>query len=75
MQRINTTTETQATQRQTMDINPNELYIVIDFKTSRVVYTTTWANRNQARRVAERRNQDYGAVRYGCSLTSSRHSK
>ena len=66
MERINTT------QEHHMDMpNPSDVYLVIDFRTGRVVYTTTWANRNRARRVAERRNQAYGAYRFGCSLSTA----
>lgn len=39
-------------------------FVVIDIQTKQVVYRTTYANRNRARRFADRKDLDYGACRY-----------
>jgi len=46
-------------------------YHVIDTHTGKVIYKTTYAKRNTARRVAERRNQAYGAYRYACRMVQA----
>lgn len=51
-------------------MDPTTPYLVIDTRTGKTVYTTTWANRNRARQVRERRNQAFGAYRYACKAVS-----
>lgn len=49
-------------------IDDNAEYVVIDVQTKQVVYRTTWKNRSRARRVADRKDAAYGAVRHICKL-------
>ena len=51
-------------------IDPSTPYHVIDTRTGKTVYTTTYANRNRARQVRERKNQAFGAYRYACKVSS-----
>ncbi len=43
-------------------------YVVIDKLTGNVVYRTTYRHRNRARRWADRKDLQHGAVRYRCKL-------
>ena len=43
-------------------------YVVIDKLTGDIVYRTTYRHRNRARRWADRKDLQYGAVRYYCKL-------
>ena len=52
-------------------IEPTRPYHVVDTHTGKVVYETTYAKRNTARRVAERRNQAYAAYRYACRMVQA----
>jgi|WetSurMetagenome_2_1015567.scaffolds.fasta_scaffold1038946_2 hypothetical protein len=49
-------------------IPPSTPYVVVDGQTGEVVYRTTYARRNAARRYADRRDLEYGAHRYGTRL-------
>lgn len=39
-------------------------FVVRDIRTKQVVYRTTYKNRNRARRFADKKDMEYGAVRY-----------
>ena len=49
-------------------IKDDAKYVVIDCQTGEVVYTTTWKNRKKARRFADMKDWEYGAVRYSAKL-------
>ena len=42
----------------------DEAYGVIDSHTKQIVFRTTFANRNRARRYADKKDLEYGAVRF-----------
>ncbi len=52
-------------------IDPSEPYLVIDSHTGQVVGNYKYKERGRARAKAERMNQEYGAVRFICSLGES----
>lgn len=45
-------------------IPPDTKYVVIDMHTMEVVYTTTYKNRKRARAFADKKDTEYGAVRF-----------
>lgn len=49
-------------------IPANAVYVVVDGQTGRVVYRTTYKYRVRARRLADRKDAEYGAVRYIAKL-------
>ncbi len=49
-------------------IKDDAKYVVIDCQTGEVVYTTTWKNRKKARSFADKKDMEYGAVRYSAKL-------
>lgn len=49
-------------------ISPDAPYVVVDGKTGKVVYRTTYKNRKRARSRADRLDNSYGAYRYFCRL-------
>ncbi len=49
-------------------IDPRTPYVVVDKKTGKVVYETTYANRRRARRVRDRRDDQHGGYRYICKV-------
>ena len=50
------------------DITSDTPYYVVDTRTGKRVYETTYKKRNQARRVQERKNQAHGSYRYVCRI-------
>lgn len=54
-------------------VPPETPYIVFDSKTGKTVYRTTYKNRNRARRWADRKDLEYGAVRYLATFPSIRN--
>ena len=44
----------------------DSLFVVVDKLTGDIVYRTTYRHRNRARRWADRKDLEYGAVRYVC---------
>lgn len=48
----------------TTTIDPMTPYFVIDTQSNEVVYQTTYMNRKRARYFANRKDLEYGAVRY-----------
>lgn len=55
----------------TTQIDPATPFIVKDTRTGKVVYRTTYKNRTRARRFADRKDLEYGAVRYVCQTESA----
>lgn len=51
------------------EISDTAEYVVIDIHAKRVVYRTTWKNRNRARRWADRKDMEYGAIKHICKLS------
>lgn len=49
-------------------ISPDAAYVVIDVQTGHEVYRTTYKHRVRARRFADRKDTEYGAVRYVARL-------
>lgn len=45
-------------------ISPETPYGVMDIQTKKIVYKTTYANRNRAKRFADKKDLEYGAHRY-----------
>ena len=48
----------------TSEIPATAPYVVIDSRTGDVVYRTAYANRKRARSIADRKDTQYGAVRF-----------
>lgn len=47
-------------------LNDETPYVVIDSRTGFEVYRTTYSNRTRARRLADRKDNTFGAVRFIC---------
>jgi len=54
--------------RYSSEIDPNTPYYVVDIKTGEIVGKYIYKNRNRARAFKDRKDQEYGAVRYVCKL-------
>ena len=68
---VSEATEPTAHKGSNMNQRTPHLVVVIDIQTGLTVYTTTYANRNRARRVADRKNLAYGAHRYARKVVFS----
>jgi len=49
-------------------IPPTAPYVVVDSRTGQIVYRTTYANARRARNWADRKDNDFGGVRFICRL-------
>lgn len=52
-------------------ISEDATYVVIDGRTGEVVYRTTYRHRTRARRLADRKDLEWGAVRYFCRVLAA----
>jgi len=50
------------------EIDPETPYNVVDTQTGKVVGKFKYKNRNQARSFRDKKDNEYGAVRYTCKL-------
>ena len=55
-------------------LTPETPYGITDSQTGTVVYRTTWKRRNMARRWADKKDLEYGVVRYSSGILSEKAS-
>ena len=49
-------------------IVPSTPYVVVNVRTGKIVYRTTYAHRNRARAYADKLNTEYGGYLYACEV-------